>query len=345
MTQRHRSVALPDVVGRANVLFALTLFVVATSEYSRLVLAFIFLYSIVLYYRRSFLSICFTSKMNADQRRRRKKRFERKFGKSLLLVIAHPDDETMFFSPTIRELVSAGIRIYVLCLSTGNFDGLGNVRREEIVAATKLFGIPQRNVRVVDDVAFRDGPREIWTAKDISKRVMATIQAIKNVDCVLTFDRFGVSGHPNHVACAEGVASACSERLLNNCWCLCSSQPPAYDGNTKIFDAAFDFFSLLRFVSQIYSTLSRHFFGLLLKYLGPFGVVFFDASVRLSSMRCAADVDDVATLTNVDVPLVWSAMRAHRSQFVWYRRLFVVFSHFSFANTLVRLKRAKAQFA
>jgi LmbE family N-acetylglucosaminyl deacetylase len=37
-----------------------------------------------------------------------------------LLVIAHPDDESMFFVPTIDGLVASNREVFVLCLSTGN---------------------------------------------------------------------------------------------------------------------------------------------------------------------------------------------------------------------------------
>jgi hypothetical protein len=30
--------------------------------------------------------------------------------------------------------------------------------------------------------------------------------------------------------------------------------------------------------------------------------------------------------------LVWRAMKAHYSQFVWYRKLFVMFSRYSYVN-------------
>lgn len=73
-------------------------------------------------------------------------------------VVAHPDDEAwwgamffrtplflaqksahknrgvpkaMFFWPTLSQLRAAGVTISVLCLSTGNFDGLGDIRKRE----------------------------------------------------------------------------------------------------------------------------------------------------------------------------------------------------------------------
>lgn len=39
--------------------------------------------------------------------------------KRILFVIAHPDDESMFFGPTIRSLSHTGCQIYLLCLSNG----------------------------------------------------------------------------------------------------------------------------------------------------------------------------------------------------------------------------------
>lgn len=41
--------------------------------------------------------------------------------KRICLVIAHPDDEAMFFSPTVLALTKpeAGNHVKILCLSTG----------------------------------------------------------------------------------------------------------------------------------------------------------------------------------------------------------------------------------
>ena len=36
-----------------------------------------------------------------------------------VLVTAHPDDEAMFFGPTILRLIEQGLRVALLCLSTG----------------------------------------------------------------------------------------------------------------------------------------------------------------------------------------------------------------------------------
>ena len=41
---------------------------------------------------------------------------------NLLLIIAHPDDEAMFFGPTLLSL-SSSCNVSILCLSNGNYKG------------------------------------------------------------------------------------------------------------------------------------------------------------------------------------------------------------------------------
>lgn len=43
--------------------------------------------------------------------------------KAALLVIAHPDDESMFFAPALQHLRRAGAQLWVLCLSKGAMRG------------------------------------------------------------------------------------------------------------------------------------------------------------------------------------------------------------------------------
>jgi N-acetylglucosaminylphosphatidylinositol deacetylase len=38
---------------------------------------------------------------------------------SVLLVTAHPDDESMFFAPTLAHVLQRGAEVHILCLSTG----------------------------------------------------------------------------------------------------------------------------------------------------------------------------------------------------------------------------------
>ena len=69
----------------------------------------------------------------------------------VLLVISHPDDESMFFVPTINSLIRCeDVEVFVLCLSTGNFDGMGMQRQLEMDDAVEFLGIEIDNVTIVD---------------------------------------------------------------------------------------------------------------------------------------------------------------------------------------------------
>jgi N-acetylglucosaminylphosphatidylinositol deacetylase len=70
--------------------------------------------------------------------------------KTALILTAHPDDEAMFFSPTIINLVAAGWMIRAICLSSGNSSGLGSIRAEELYASYKVLGVPEENVQLIE---------------------------------------------------------------------------------------------------------------------------------------------------------------------------------------------------
>uniref|UniRef100_A0A2P2LF11 N-acetylglucosaminylphosphatidylinositol deacetylase n=1 Tax=Rhizophora mucronata TaxID=61149 RepID=A0A2P2LF11_RHIMU len=47
----------------------------------------------------------------------------------------------MFFSPTINYLISRRINLHILCLSTGNADGVGNIRKAELYQACAVLKV------------------------------------------------------------------------------------------------------------------------------------------------------------------------------------------------------------
>ncbi|WFD39137.1 N-acetylglucosaminylphosphatidylinositol deacetylase [Malassezia japonica] len=108
--------------------------------------------------------------------------------KHVLVVTAHPDDECMFFGPTLQALLAHNVSLSALCLSQGNADGLGVRRQAELVASYGVLGVPRENVTCLDDALLQDGMTTVWDA-----------------DYILTFDAHGVSGHPNHMAVHFGA--------------------------------------------------------------------------------------------------------------------------------------------
>ncbi|THY85630.1 LmbE-like protein [Aureobasidium pullulans] len=138
--------------------------------------------------------------------------------KRICLLIAHPDDEAMFFAPTVLALTkpSLGNHVKILCLSSGDADGLGHIRKQELVKSGLLLGLRNADdVLVLDDERFPDSMTKTWESKAIAN-LLATTFAPKmakigaksapeaNIDVLITFDNSGVSSHPNHISLYHG---------------------------------------------------------------------------------------------------------------------------------------------
>lgn len=121
--------------------------------------------------------------------------------KRILLLIAHPDDEAMFFAPSILSLTRNN-HVKILCLSTGDADGLGETRRRELVKSALHLGLKSEDdVVVVDDqVDFRDSMSVTWEEGKVAGRLER-----EGMDVLVTFDEGGVSGHPNHISLYHGA--------------------------------------------------------------------------------------------------------------------------------------------
>lgn len=139
-------------------------------------------------------------------------------GKRICLLIAHPDDEAMFFSPTLLALARPELqnRIFILCLSSGDADGLGHIRKNELTKSALLLGIPSaEQVVVVEDERFQDSMTKDWEAKEVAnvlqhyfapkmKTMSAKAAPEAMIDALITFDQGGVSSHPNHISLFHG---------------------------------------------------------------------------------------------------------------------------------------------
>lgn len=322
----------------------------------------------------------------------------------ILLIVSHPDDEAMFFSPFLSSMASKRMskNINVLCLSTGNYDGLGDMRRSELYASCSLFGILGQNINVIDHNSLQDG--EIWSPSIIAEIVVNISKEIQP-ECIITFDDYGVSGHINHIATYRGVVAAMPEifEILPN---IQGYKLDSLKGMNMIFRKFIGVFDIL-FTSIInlfnnYDNIRHNSVknDYNYKYLqqnerhdhltGADATMPFATSVSVSTSTSTRSTigsntnrttDDQAynhapislqpvqpvqpvqpsqsfSLLQSDLspmergtegktscqmrtytvyslhPLpAWRAMAAHRSQFVWYRRMFIILSRYSYVNT------------
>mmetsp|Transcript_15133 Transcript_15133/g.22323 ORF Transcript_15133/g.22323 Transcript_15133/m.22323 type:complete len:303 (-) Transcript_15133:153-1061(-) len=292
-----------------------------------------------------------------------------------LLVTAHPDDEAMFFYPTIHHILqtttcttSHKSNVHLMCLSTGNYDKLGTIRSKELMIAASLLGLCSDNVYVMDDARFQDGPKEIWSSEILSGVIEDCIQTrilrrsqppdntTDNADVVvriITFDQYGISGHRNHIDTYAGVRhlvqrtnSSFSRRKRQQQ----QQQQQASGGNAKTWNVHIQGWELITV-------------GMLRKYCILLDFVIVNVwpmiwtaimfllgnnLVKQANNNCQTNDDEKAAANNMldgelviiafDPLLVWKAMAAHYSQFVWYRRLSVVFSRYTYCNVLREIR-------
>ncbi|KAH8369257.1 hypothetical protein KR009_005983 [Drosophila setifemur] len=132
----------------------------------------------------------------------------------VLLVTAHPDDECMFFGPLIYTLTQRqGCQVYILCLSNGNFDQQGQVRRQELWRSCSKLGIPESNIVLMNATNLPDDPNVDWRPDAVAGLILHAVESL-SIQAIFTFDRDGVSSHPNHCAVYYAAASLCLANLL-----------------------------------------------------------------------------------------------------------------------------------
>ena len=122
---------------------------------------------------------------------------------SVLLVIAHPDDEIMFWTPTIKTLLGKKIPLKILCLSNGNYYGLGEIREREFDDVSRELNLPDN--RILNIPELQDNQKQKWDPSIVSEQIEDYIKNNPDVRTILTFDGNGVTQHPNHISCFEGV--------------------------------------------------------------------------------------------------------------------------------------------
>ncbi|KAG8122572.1 hypothetical protein E2320_018057 [Naja naja] len=129
----------------------------------------------------------------------------------VLFVTAHPDDEAMFFAPTILALKSASL--WLLCGSTGNYYQQGEIRKAELIESCKVLGIPASHVIILDHRKLPDHPSAKWDIPLLTELILSHIKTLQ-IDLLVTFDAGGVSGHPNHRSVYAAFRFLHSERKV-----------------------------------------------------------------------------------------------------------------------------------
>jgi N-acetylglucosaminylphosphatidylinositol deacetylase len=120
----------------------------------------------------------------------------------------------MFFTPTLNSLLNRinkskyEINIRLLCLSNGNYDKIGDIREKEFLNVMKNLRI--ENYEIINDDRLQDNINYKWDKEVVYEKINEYLyknneEAFKNLTHIITFDEYGVTNHPNHISCYEGV--------------------------------------------------------------------------------------------------------------------------------------------
>ncbi|CAF3456635.1 unnamed protein product [Rotaria sp. Silwood1] len=194
-----------------------------------------------------------------------------------LLVIAHPDDECLFFSPILLSIHS---NKYILCLSNGN-----NQRSDELRRSCIKLRI--NDYKIIDDhINLKDSQSVSWSSDAILGHVKHAIHQW-NISTIISFDYYGISGHKNHSAIYYALLKLSQTSQIH----FLSLQ------SLPIYRKYFTFIELFRIYLKRKST----------------------------NMK-------IYVLPVKDCFTPHQAMFEHRSQLVWFRYLYLLFSRYIWIN-------------
>jgi N-acetylglucosaminylphosphatidylinositol deacetylase len=157
---------------------------------------------------------------------------------NITLVIAHPDDEVMFFGPTLNRIAHPrnNNSLSIVCLSTGDSEGLGEVRKAEMAKSADSFLVDSAHLTIIDDEKLPDSMEIEWDAEYVADILEKTVQT----DKLVTFDEQGVSDHSNHKTLYHAAQIWKNRSSSRKVWTLTSSSIyRKYLGN---FDSLFTYF-------------------------------------------------------------------------------------------------------
>jgi N-acetylglucosaminylphosphatidylinositol deacetylase len=263
------------------------------------------------------------------------------YNKRIILLIAHPDDEAMFFSPTLLALTdpALGNHLKILCLSTGNADGLGETRKNELVESAMKLGVRRKeDVFVLEDERFKDGMDQDWNITEIAQvladafvpapskqRLSTATEPLQDkpsatIDVLITFDAGGVSHHPNHRALYAGAVLFLRTLMRGYSGWKC---PVALYALPTV--------NILRKYSSVFDALVTMTVGAISNVTGGLA-----GDKKISRAERGAE----RVLFMSGLQRYWRAREAmvkgHRSQMVWFRWGWITIGRYMVVNDLKR---------
>jgi LmbE family N-acetylglucosaminyl deacetylase len=145
--------------------------------------------------------------------------------KTLLVIFAHPDDESHGPAGTLAKYAAEGVKVYYLCATRGEAGSveaqflaeggsIAELRTAELQNAARELGLAG-----VEFLGYRDSgmegsednlhPDSLYAAPldEVAGLIAQHIQHLRP-DAIITHDRYGWYGHPDHIKCYQATLRA-----------------------------------------------------------------------------------------------------------------------------------------
>ncbi len=132
----------------------------------------------------------------------------------LLVIFAHPDDESMGMGATLAKYAAEGVETHLICASRGErgwggaeeqnpgLEQLGKIRTMELERAVALLGM-----KSLSFLGYIDGEVDRAHHAEAIGRIVTHIRRIRP-QVVVTFPHDGIYGHPDHIAIGQFATAA-----------------------------------------------------------------------------------------------------------------------------------------
>ena len=145
--------------------------------------------------------------------------------RTLLAVLAHPDDESFGMGGTLALYAQRGVKVHLVCATRGEegeidpeykekIKSAACLRTQELRCAAEVLGIHQLHFMNYRDSGMTGSPAnhhpKALAAQPIDKLAREVAHFIREIkpDIVITFDPIGGYRHPDHIAIQQATVEA-----------------------------------------------------------------------------------------------------------------------------------------
>ena len=143
----------------------------------------------------------------------------------MLVVLAHPDDETFGLGGTLALYANQGVKVHLVCATRGEvgtvapefmegYSNIADLRVDELQCAAERLGLEEVHFLDYRDSGMagtedNEHPEALAQAPqdDVVKTIVGFIRRLRP-EVVITFDPVGGYGHPDHIAIHDATVKA-----------------------------------------------------------------------------------------------------------------------------------------